>query len=386
MSNTQMTRRPSAEIETRQPDIVGELFAAHGEDIRTALADRVSVDQFRLGVVRALQKSPDLRRADPASLVGAIMDCARLGLIPAGYDAQAAIITRAGQAALMVMVGGLLDLARREGVLDVCAETVREGEAMSYDPHAGTVAHTITMPRPPKVIAAYAWAVLAGGARTGVEVVTAAEIAAARAAGSGGGAWKSWEGEMAKKVAKRRLIRARRLLSPTAALHLTTVEGDDDAPDEETQSPTAANVRAEVMARTPASLPAPEARPADGATMADVARGIDALAAAEDARVSRLQASTNAAVTAVGQSLGATVKSVGPDTTDMRVIVTKLRAEYAQLVRTEDETAAAAMARATEALGPVAARNFQEWRREAEAAIAALRMDLEQGAEPGADG
>ena len=271
-------------------------------------------------------------------------------------------------------------------MVDVCAETVREGEAMSYDPHAGTVQHVITMPRPPKVIAAYAWAVLAGGARTGVEVVTAAEIAAARAAGSGGGAWKSWEGEMAKKVAKRRLIRARRLLSPTAALHLTTVEGDDDAPDEETQSPTAATVRAEVMARTPASLPAPEARPAEGATMADVARGIDALAAAEDARVSRLQASTNAAVTAVGQSLGATVKSVGPDTTDMRVIVTKLRAEYAQLVRTEDETAAAAMARATEALGSVTARNYAEWRREAEAAIAALRADLDAGAEPGANG
>ena len=386
MSNTQMTRRPSAEIEARQPDIVSELFAAHEADIRTALADRVSVDQFRLGVVRALQKSPDLRRAEPASLVGAIMDCARLGLIPAGYDAQAAIITRAGQAALMVMVGGLVDLARREGVVDICAETVRENEPMSYDPHAGTVSHVIEMPRPPKVIAAYAWAVMADGARTGVEVVTAAEIAAARAAGSGGGAWKSWEGEMAKKVAKRRLIRAHRLLSPAAGLHLTTVEGDDDAPDEETQSPTAATVRAEVMAKAPAALPAPEARPAEGATMADVARGIDALAAAEDARVSRLQASTNAAVTAVGQSLGATVKSVGPDTTDMRVIVTKLRAEYAQLVRTEDAAAAAAMARATEALGPVAARNFQEWRREAEAAIAALRADLDAGREPGMEG
>lgn len=383
---TQMTRRPSAEIETRQPDLVAELFAAHEADIRTALADRVSVDQFRLGVVRAIQKSPDLRRAEPASLVGAIMDCARLGLIPAGYDAQAAIITRAGQAALMVMVGGLVDLARREGVVDICAETVRENEPMSYDPHAGSVSHTISMPRSGKVVAAYAWAVLANGKRTGVEVVTATEIAAAKAAGSGGGAWKTWDAEMAKKVAKRRLIRAHRLLSPAAGLHLTTVEGDDDAPDEETQSPTAATVRAEVMARTPASLPAPEARPADGATMADVARGIDALAAAEDARVSRLQASTNAAVTAVGQSLGATVKSVGPDTTDMRVIVTKLRAEYAQLVRTEDETAAAAMARATEALGSVTARNYAEWRREAEAAIAALRADLEQGAEPGADG
>jgi hypothetical protein len=183
------------------------------------------------------------------------------------------------------------------------------------------------------------------------------------------------------------LIRARRLLSPTAALHLTTVEGDDDAPEEETQSPTAATVRAEVMARTPAALPAPEARPAEGATMADVARGIDALAAAEDARVSRLQASAAIpGVTAVGQSLGATVRGVGPDTTDMRAVVTRLRAEYAQLVRTESETAAEAMARATEALGPVAPRNYAEWRREAEAAIAALRADREQGAEPGADG
>ena len=388
MSN-QMTRRGGGEIDTphQAPDLVAELFDARGEDIRTALAGRVSLEVFRLGVARAVQKSPGLRRADPASLVGAILDCARLGLVPAGYDAQAAIITRGGQAALMVMVGGLLDLARREGVVDVCAEVVREGEAMSYDPHAGTVAHVITMPRKGKVVAAYAWAVLTDGRRTGVEVVTAEEIAAARAAGSGGGAWKVWDGEMAKKVAKRRLVRARRLLSPAAALHVTTVEGDDDAPEETEQSPTAAAVRAEVLTKAPAALPAPEARPVEGSTMADVARGIDALAAAEDARVSRLQASTNAAVTAVGQSLGATVKSVGPDTTtDMRVIVTKLRAEYAQLVRTEDETAAAAMARATEALGPVAARNFQEWRREAEAAIAALRADLDAGREPGMEG
>ena len=387
MSN-QMTRRGGGEIDTphQAPDLVAELFDARGEDIRTALAGRVSLEVFRLGVARAVQKSPDLRRADPASLVGAILDCARLGLVPAGYDAQAAIITRGGQAALMVMVGGLLDLARREGVVDVCAEVVREGEAMSYDPHAGTVAHVITMPRTGKVVAAYAWAVPTDGRRTGVEVVTAEEIAAARAAGSGGGAWKVWDGEMAKKVAKRRLVRARRLLSPAAALHVTTVEGDDDAPEETEQSPTAAAVRAEVLTKAPAALPAPEARPVEGSTMADVARGIDALAAAEDARVSRLQASTNAAVTAVGQSLGATVTSVGPDTTDMRVIVPTIRAEYAQLVRTEDETAAAAMARATEALGPVAARNYDEWRREAEAAIAALRADLDAGAEPGMEG
>ena len=388
-TDRQMTRRGGGEIDTphQAPDLVAELFDARGDDIRTALAGRVSLEVFRLGVARAVQKTPDLRRADPASLVGAILDCARLGLVPAGYDAQAAIITRGGQAALMVMVGGLLDLARREGVVDVCAETVREGEAMSYDPHAGTVAHVITMPRKGKVVAAYAWAVLADGRRTGVEVVTAEEIAAARAAGSGGGAWKTWDGEMAKKVAKRRLVRARRLLSPAAALHVTTVEGDDDAPEETEQSPTAAAVRAEVLAKAPAALPAPEARAVEGSTMADVARGIDALAAAEDARVTRLQAAAaSSGVTAVGQALGAKVASVGPDATNMRAVVTLLRREYAALVRGQNETEAAALARATESLGPVAARNYDEWRREAEGAIAALRADLDAGREPGMEG
>ena len=388
-TDRQMTRRGGGEIDTphQAPDLVAELFDARGDDIRTALAGRVNLEVFRLGVARAVQKSPDLRRAEPASLVGAILDCARLGLVPAGYDAQAAIITRGGQAALMVMVGGLLDLARREGVVDVCAETVREGEAMSYDPHAGTVAHVITMPRKGKVVAAYAWAVLADGRRTGVEVVTAEEIAAARAAGSGGGAWKTWDGEMAKKVAKRRLVRARRLLSPAAALHVTTVEGDDDAPEETEQSPTAAAVRAEVLAKAPAALPAPEARAVEGSTMADVARGIDALAAAEDARVTRLQAAAaSSGVTAVGQALGAKVASVGPDATNMRAVVTLLRREYAALVRGQNETEAEALARATEALGPVAARNYDEWRREAEGAIAALRADLDAGREPGMEG
>lgn len=113
----------------------------------------------------------------------------------------------------------------------------------------------------------------------------------------------------------------------------------------------------------------------------------DPVDAAEDARVARLQAArTNAAVTAVGQSLGATVTSAGPDTTGMRAVVARLRAEYAALARRDSETEAAALARATEALGPVAARNYTEWRAEAEAAIATLRADAEMGAEPGANG
>ena len=113
----------------------------------------------------------------------------------------------------------------------------------------------------------------------------------------------------------------------------------------------------------------------------------DPVDVAEDARVTRLQAAAaSSGVTAVGQALGAKVASVGPDTTSMRAVVTLLRREYAALMRGETETEAEALARATEALGPVAARNYDEWRREAEGAIAALRADLDAGREPGMEG
>lgn len=105
----------------------------------------------------------------------------------------------------------------------------------------------------------------------------------------------------------------------------------------------------------------------------------DPVDAAEDARVSRLQ---SAAVTAVQQTLGGKVVSTAPDASDMKATVTRLRAEMAALMRHEDETEASAVARATEALGSVSARNYAEWMREAEAAIAAQRA----GREPGADG
>lgn len=115
----------------------------------------------------------------------------------------------------------------------------------------------------------------------------------------------------------------------------------------------------------------------------------DPVDVAEDARVALLQAArSNAAVTAVGQSLGATVTGAGPDTTGMRAVVARLRAEYAALIQGDDSAAteASALARATEALGPVAARNYSEWRAEAEAAIEALRADAEMGREPGMEG
>ena len=204
---------------------VDRLLTHKRADIETALAGSgVDFDLFRLGVARAIMREPKLEAVGrtpegAASLAGAVLDCARLGLVPAGYDAQAAIITRNGKvkdadgrekwvdaAHLMVMVGGLIDLALRgEAVREIGAETVRQGEVFERDPIADTIRHVVTYPRPAPIIAAYAWAKMVDGTKV-FEIVDQAEIASARKVGSGGGAWTSWEGEMAKKVDRKSVV------------------------------------------------------------------------------------------------------------------------------------------------------------------------------------
>lgn len=235
---------PAAPQSRKLVDAIMEAMRSQAE---VALGESgVSFDLFRLGVARALQRDPKLERCSKASLAGAILDCARLGLVPAGYDAQAAIVARGSEATLMVMVGGLVDLAMRGGtVVEIGAETVRASERFERDPIADTISHSVTYPRPTEIVAAYAWAKMADGSKV-FEIVDKAEIDAAMRAGSGGPAWKTWQGEMAKKVAKRRLVRARRLISARVLASASgglEIEGDrggefiDAEPVERTDQP-----------------------------------------------------------------------------------------------------------------------------------------------------
>lgn len=222
------------------------LLESRREELSTALRPSgVEYDLFRLGVARALQRDPKLEQCSIASLAGAILDCARLGLVPAGYDAQAALVPRGNEVQLMVMVGGLVDLALRGGrVTEIGSETVRVGERFSRDPIADSITHEIAYPRPIALACAYAWARMSDG-RVVYEIVEIAEIKAARAAGGGRGpAWATWEYEMARKVARRRLIRARRLLTGVT-IH-AAIEGDIEA---ETPRVAAPSDREEILAR-----------------------------------------------------------------------------------------------------------------------------------------
>lgn len=284
---------------------VDRLLQSKRRDIETALdGSGVDFDLFRLGVARAIMREPKLEAVSrtvegAASLAGAVLDCARLGLVPAGYDAQAAIITRNGKvkdadgrekwidtAQLMVMVGGLIDLALRgEAVREIGAETVRQGETFERDPIADTIRHEVKYPRPKPIVAAYAWAKLADGSKV-FEIVDQDEITAARKAGSGSGAWTSWEGEMAKKVAKRRLVRARRLISIKA---LGAAEGPVSVELDAEERGEATFVREEPKQLRDAIIAEARALPAVAPAAEVVAEARDAVTVAEDARVERLR-------------------------------------------------------------------------------------------------
>jgi phage RecT family recombinase len=319
---------------------IDRLMVGKRGEIETALAGSgVEFDLFRLGVARAIMRDPKLEEASTASLAGAVLDCARLGLVPAGYDAQAAIITRGREAALMVMVGGLIDLALRGGaVAEIGAETVREGETFERDPIADTIVHRVIYPRNAKIVAAYAWAKMRDGTKI-FEIVDQAEINSARRAGSGRGAWESWEGEMAKKVAKRRLIRARRLISVRMAGALEgNVETELD--------------RVDVPEVTATVVPKSDTRTAIIEAAKQIAPPPPPPAVPEEpAHVEPPKPTRSAELTAA---------------------VEARRARYAELTRGDQEDAADARRRASDKLGRVTAANADAWIANADALIAEI--------------
>jgi recombinational DNA repair protein RecT len=330
---------------------VDRLLTSKRADIETALeGSGVDFDLFRLGVARAIMKEPNLEKiaetpAGRASLAGAVLDCARLGLVCSGYDAQAAIITRGGLAQLMVMVGGLCDVAERNRGVVLRSQTVRAGEVFEYDAIADTLKHEIKIPRPKQTVAAWAAAIYPDG-RVVFEIMEKDELDAARKAGSGGGAWTQWEYEMQRKTVKRRLVRARRLIAPSTWAKLETdiaVEGDRDD-----EMPVADSKPVDVRAATLALAGAAPLAIAAGTDVTAEARLADH-DAAEDARLERLRAQAE------------TQAAPKPTQKEQSTIAEEIRATLAALIRKDDETEAQAREHANAELGKVTAATFDTW-------------------------
>ncbi|WP_086777048.1 recombinase RecT [Streptomyces griseus] len=121
---------------------------------------------------------PGLVRCTPASLLQALLTCARFGLIP---DGRHAVIKREGKTAVFVpMAQGYVELMYRSGrVGSVHVGMIHEGDEWAYEPTAPAPldfthkpALTVSKKERGAPILAYAFAWMANGARSQVIVLT----------------------------------------------------------------------------------------------------------------------------------------------------------------------------------------------------------------------
>lgn len=189
-----------------------------------ALPKHMTAERMARIVTTEIRKTPDLVKCEKASFLGAVIQCAQLGLEPGNSLGHAYIlpfdkrekrgnewVTVRTDAQLIIGYRGMIDLARRSGqIISLSARAVREQDDFDYQlglhedlthkpfegEHAGEITHV------------YAVARLQGGG-VQFEVMSKAQVEAVRAQSKAGksGPWVShWE-EMAKKTVIRRLFK-----------------------------------------------------------------------------------------------------------------------------------------------------------------------------------
>ena len=183
-----------------------------------ALPKHMTADRLARIALTEVRKTPALGRCDQASFLGAIMQCAQLGLEPGGALGHAYLLPfenrRKGITEVQFIVGyrGMLDLARRSGqILSIEARAVYAADkfhvALGLNPDLTHEPDWEASDRGPLRFV-YAVAKLKDGG-TQFEVMSRAEIECVRSQSKAGqsGPWVSHFDEMAKKTVIRRLFK-----------------------------------------------------------------------------------------------------------------------------------------------------------------------------------
>lgn len=184
------------------------------QQIIDALPKHVPYDRFKRVVMLAVQREPKLLQCDQRSLFMECQKAASDGLMPDGKEG--ALIyrwnTKAGcnMAQWMPMVAGLMKLARNSGeIASLTSQVVFEGEQFEVtlgDEERIDHKRRMDLGADAKIVAAYAIATLKNGEKIR-EVLTRRDIEKIRNANKDWqkGPWVTWEDEMSRKAATRRL-------------------------------------------------------------------------------------------------------------------------------------------------------------------------------------
>lgn len=189
---------------------IRDLIERQKPELQRALGDAIGVERFTRIVETELRRTPKLYECDPASLLGAMMLSAQLGLEP-GPLGHVYLVPFKARVEFIIGYKGYIDLAFRSGqVKDVSAVIVHAGDHFQYE-HGTTpkLRHVPLGPagdREPEAVYAVA-RLRTGGAPFVVLYPEDWERARKRSASGakGYGPWKDDEAAMIRKTAVRRL-------------------------------------------------------------------------------------------------------------------------------------------------------------------------------------
>ncbi len=101
--------------------------------IGRALPSHFPVDRMARIAVTELRKTPKLRQCDPYSFIGAVMQCAQLGLEPGSGLGHAYLVPFGKECTMITGYKGKIELMRRSGQVTVInVDVVRRGDHFKY--------------------------------------------------------------------------------------------------------------------------------------------------------------------------------------------------------------------------------------------------------------
>ena len=183
--------------------------------IAAALPRHMTADRMARIVMTEIRRIPALGKCNQTSLVGAVMQCAQLGLEPGNSLGHAYLIPYGSDVQLVIGYRGFIDLARRSGqIVSLEAHAVYDGDHfecvfgldsnLRHEPDWQNPNRT----DPAKLQFVYAVAKLKDGG-VQFEVMSRAEVDAIRARSKAGrsGPWVTDYAAMALKTVIRRLFK-----------------------------------------------------------------------------------------------------------------------------------------------------------------------------------
>lgn len=212
----QQTAGAAPQQANKAPKTIEDYLKQMAPAMAEALPKHLSVDRLTRLTMTVIRTTPELRQANPASLLGAVMQAAQLGLEP-GLLGHCYLLpfknNKAGTTDVQFIIGykGMIDLARRSGHIEsISSHAVYENDEFEYELGLHPkLRHVPDMTgNRGEFIGAYAIAKFKDGGYQ-MEFMPKAEIEKRRTSSPGGRSkyspWNNWYEEMAKKTVLRHM-------------------------------------------------------------------------------------------------------------------------------------------------------------------------------------